>query len=546
MGMDTQDTGAIKAFWRELGQALSSGKSLPDSLSDLAARPDVKGIAGAIRSLATAVKEGVPFHEALAGQQSLVASTVEALLAASESASDSSRTARLIAEALHGRAATETVGDTQAQDATAPPSRGEASPETPLRVSTDHDWSLRFLAGECERLDIESREQMASIAPVRMLVNLILLQAAKDRASDIHFEVFEDAFVVRYRVDGVLYEMVPPPRHLGRACLNRIKVMANLDIAEHRRAQRGRIALNLSGHRVDMLVDTIPCADGERCSMRLVDESQTKARLSEMGLSADGLATVQRWCAKPSGLVLVTGPAGSGKTTTLYALVNEMKSPVRAIITVEDPIVGKLDGVCQVRVSAALGFGRPEAMAAATRQPCDVLVLDDLPDVESATAACQAALQGRLVLASLCANDPPSAIRRLLDMGCAPYLMAATLVGVTGQRLVRKLCQCKQRVAVDTLSATEREFLSNTAIEHVYAPKGCDQCGKVGYRGRMAIYELFDVSAPIRDAVARGADAAHLRQVANQTGMETFRDAGMEKIKTGLTSASQVMQAMLA
>ena len=395
-----------------------------------------------------------------------------------------------------------------------------------------------------ERIDLESMEEMKNIAPVRKLLNLVLLQAIKDQASDIHFECHEDTFTIRYRIDGILYEMFPPPIHLALAIISRIKVMAGLDITEQRRAQRGRVELNVDGNRIDLLVDIVPCVYGERCSLRVCDEKQTEALLSEIDLPPEALATMKTWCGKSSGLVLIGGPAGSGKTTTLYAMVNELKRPSRAIISVEDPIVGKLQGVAQVQISPGRGFGRHQAIEAAMRQACDVLVLGDLPDLESAMAACQAALQGRLVLATLPANESPSAIRRLLDMGCTPYLAASALLGVSCQRLVRKLCDCKKRVTPDEIPAEQREFLASTDLAHVYEPHGCDTCHKQGYRGRVPIYELLDLDAATCGAIAKDATTDDIRQLALKTGMQTLHEAAVEVVKAGTSSVNEIMQAL--
>ncbi len=520
-------------FWCQFGRLLRCGTSVPEALLTAAGDSKDKGLIENVTLVADDIRAGAPLGDSMLKRGREFGRDEWERIIAGENAGALDRAALELA----GRA------DELKDD---PRDNGEDSDTVDHMLQEfilDDEQMRRGRAGR-ECIDVESLPELVKLPPVRKLLNLVLLQAIKDRASDVHFECYEDALNIRYRIDGILYEMVPPPVHLSLAIMSRLKVMADLDITERRRAQRGRVELNVNGRGVTLIVDTIPCVDGEHCAIRLCDETQTQADLFKVGLPPAAIATVKTWLDRPSGLVLVTGPAASGKTTTLYAMINELKRPSRSVVTVEDPIDGRIEGIAQVRINARRGFGWHEAIDAAMRRPCDVLVLGDLPDAESAAAACQAASQGRLVLASLAASDPSSAVRRLLDLERTPHLLASTLIGATGQRLVRKLCDCKQSVPTDVLSSVEREFLADSQTDSICVPRGCDRCSNVGYKGRIAIYELFAPNDALRSAIAKDATADEIRRLALGGATNALRETALENVKTRMTSLVEVMQAL--
>ncbi len=396
--------------------------------------------------------------------------------------------------------------------------------------------------------DLEQLQEMAMSAPVIKLLNLILLQAIKDQSSDIHFEPFEEEFKVRYRVDGVLYEMIPPPRHLALAVVSRIKVMADLDIAETRLPQDGRIELVISGNPVDLRVSTLPTLFGESVVMRVLDRSVVALDLERIGLRGDELETVKTIMDKPHGIVLVTGPTGSGKTTTLYSALNYANDTGLKIITTEDPVEYDLAGIIQVQINEAIGTTFAACLRSILRQDPDKILVGETRDLETAQIAIQASLTGHLVLTTLHTNDAPSAITRLIDMPVEPFLLCATLEMVVAQRLVRSICTaCKREYAPDE-EMLEQLQLTPEEIEgrKFYYGAGCPDCNNTGYKGRTAIFEIMRISERMRELIMAKASTQAMRDLGREEGMRTMRESGLLKIFDGETTIEEVVRETLA
>ncbi|GBD36213.1 Type II secretion system protein E [bacterium HR36] len=393
-------------------------------------------------------------------------------------------------------------------------------------------------------IDLESLQELQDAAPVRKLINMVLLMGIKDRASDIHFEPFEEEYKLRYRCDGVMYELVPPPRHLAPAISSRIKVMANLDIAERRLPQDGRIELNVGGNPVDMRVSVLPTMFGESVVIRVLDRTVVQLDLDRLGMDPDTLAKFRELIRKPNGILLVTGPTGAGKSTTLYSALNELNSVTDKIITTEDPIEYDLDGIVQVPINPDIGVTFANVLRAILRHDPDIIMVGEIRDVETAQIAVQAALTGHLVLTTLHTNDAPSAVTRLRDMGIEPYLITATLEGVLAQRLVRRICpDCR------TEYEPGKELLMelNLTPEQVqgkkfYYGRGCERCNNTGFKGRTGIFELLVISDPIRDLIANNASTDAIRQSARKMGMTTLREAGLRALFSGITTIEEVVR----
>ncbi|MDP6356618.1 MAG: ATPase, T2SS/T4P/T4SS family, partial [Planctomycetota bacterium] len=393
----------------------------------------------------------------------------------------------------------------------------------------------------------EDIEELANKMPVVKLLNLVILQAIKDNATDIHFETYEDRFTIRYRVDGTLYEMMPPPRHLAVAILSRIKIMARLDIAEKRLPQEGRIELKVSGERIDLRVSTVPTVTGEHSSIRVLRPQQALIGLEALSLSEEHLGTMRSWMHSPTGLVIVSGPAGAGKTTMLYSLMNELKqTPARRVVSVENPVEYTISGVAQIQTNERIGFGMSRAIRAVMRQDPDIVMLSQLDSGSIVEQACKVAHSGHLVLAGMIAADAAGTIAGMLEFGSEPPLLASTLFGVSCQRLVRKLCECKQEVAVSQLPAAERDALGESAHEKYFIPAGCDKCMKVGYRGRMGTYEFLEVTEELRDAIVRRSPVGTLKEIANGQGFKSIRNDGLAKAAAGDTSVAEVIRVTAA
>ena len=379
-------------------------------------------------------------------------------------------------------------------------------------------------------------------APIVRLINALLAQALRENASDIHIEPFESRSVVRFRVDGMLRDIVEPPRALHGVLVSRVKVMAQLDIAEKRLPQDGRIALRLAGRPVDVRVSTLPTGHGERVVLRLLDKQAGRLSLTALGMPDHILGELQHLIHFPHGILLVTGPTGSGKTTTLYAALGQLNSHTQNIVTVEDPIEYDLDGIGQTQVNSRIGLGFAQALRSMLRQDPDVIMIGEIRDLETAQIAVQASLTGHLVLATLHTNDAASAITRLVDMGVEPFLLASSVVGVIAQRLVRRLCpDCRAPHSAD---ASERRLLGldATTATRLYAPAGCAQCLHSGYRGRTGIYELLAMDDTLRTLIHDGAADARLREHARARGMIELREDGLRWVREGATSMEEVLR----
>ena len=378
----------------------------------------------------------------------------------------------------------------------------------------------------------------AEEAPVVKLVDLLLMQAIKDRVSDIHIEPFMSKIVIRYRIDGVLYEIPPPAKHLISAIVSRIKILANLDIAERRLPQDGAFLVKVENKGIDIRVSTIPAIYGEKVVMRILDKSATPLDLNKLGFEQKALENFKKAIKSPHGLILVTGPTGSGKTTTLYAALNEIKSPRQNISTVEDPVEYKLEGINQVQIKPSIGLTFAAALRAFLRQDPDVIMVGEVRDLETAQICIRASLTGHLVLSTLHTNDAPSAISRLIDIGIEPYLISSSLLVVGAQRLVRKLCpECKE--AYETPPNLIRDF--KIKQELLYKPKGCVACSHTGYRGRVAIYEVILINDRLKELVSKGASLGEIKKVVREMGIRSLVDSGIEKVETGITSIEEVL-----
>ncbi len=395
-----------------------------------------------------------------------------------------------------------------------------------------------------ESNDLAQLEADANAGPVVKLLNMILLQAIRDRAADIHLEPFEHEFKVRYRVDGVLYEMMPPPIHLARSVISRVKVMANLDIAETRLPQDGRIELNVGGNPIDLRVSTLPTMYGESVVMRILDRTNLALDLEKLGFRPDELGAFRDLVAKPNGIILVTGPTGSGKTTTLYSVLMEANSVDVKIITTEDPVEYDLEGVVQVQVQEEIGLTFADCLRSILRQDPDKILVGEIRDIETAQIAVESSLTGHIVYSTLHTNDAPSSVTRILDLGLEPFLIAATLEGVIAQRLARRTClQCKT-----PYDPTEQELyeLELTATEtqgrEFFFGKRCKACNGTGYRGRVALFEMMLVNDRLRDLIMNAASTAELRAAAREDGMRTLRDSGLLHIYDGISTIEEIVK----
>lgn len=381
-------------------------------------------------------------------------------------------------------------------------------------------------------------------APIRKLLNMILLLAIKDQASDIHFEPFEDEFRVRIKADGMLYELVPPPRHLANAIVSRIKIMSELDIAERRLPQDGRIELNVGGHSVDLRVSVLPTLFGESVVMRVLDRTVVQLDLNKIGMDATTLSRFRGVIKRPNGIVLVTGPTGSGKTTTLYSALNELNDIETKIITTEDPIEYDIDGLIQVPVNPDIQVTFATALRAILRHDPDTILVGEIRDFETAEVAIQSALTGHLVFSTLHTNDAPSAITRLRDMGIEPFLITATVEAVLAQRLIRRICtECRTQFEPSDELLMELQLPIQQARQYkFYYGRGCQRCNNSGYKGRGGIYEMLDVTDDIRDLVSSNASVDDIRDFARGQGMTTLREAGLKLIFDGVTTIDEVVR----
>ncbi len=387
-------------------------------------------------------------------------------------------------------------------------------------------------------------EVEANSAPIVKFVDLVMTQAIKERASDIHFEPFEHEFKIRYRVDGALYEMAPPPVHLATSVISRIKVMSNMNIAERRIPQDGRIMTVVNGKAVDMRVSSLPTQHGESVVLRVLDRSSIQLELTDLGMPGPLRDYIEDTIEKPNGIFIVTGPTGAGKTTTLYACLRKINTVDSKLLTAEDPVEYELDGIMQVPVNDAVGLTFARALRAFLRQDPDRIMVGEMRDKETAQIAIQASLTGHLVLSTLHTNDAAGAVTRLVDMGVEPFLVAATLEGVLAQRLLRTICKNCRAPYEPSQSILNQLNLSADDIggKHFYTGNGCDKCGGSGYKGRKGIYELLDVTDPIRELITQKAPTLVLKQKAIELGMQTLREDGLRNIYEGETTIEEVLK----
>jgi type IV pilus assembly protein PilB len=398
--------------------------------------------------------------------------------------------------------------------------------------------------GEGTKAELQNIEAEANATPIIRYVDLILYQAIQDRASDIHFEPFEHEFKIRYRVDGALYEMAPPPRHLALPVISRVKVMANLNIAERRLPQDGRIQKTIAGRPVDLRVSTLPTQFGESVVLRVLDRSTVNLNLDALGMPDYIhnyiLATIE----KPNGIFIVTGPTGSGKTTTLYACLNQINTIDSKLLTAEDPVEYDIEGIIQVPINEGIGLNFGRVLRAFLRQDPDRIMVGETRDLETAQISIQASLTGHLVFSTLHTNDAPGAVTRLIDMGVEPFMISSSLEGVLGQRLIRKICtNC--RTAYEPSEAVLSQLgLSPHEIgdKQFFYGKGCEVCNHTGYKGRKGIYELLDITDPIRELINQRAPSVVLKQKAIEIGMMTLREDGLRSIYDGETTIEEVLK----
>jgi type IV pilus assembly protein PilB len=391
---------------------------------------------------------------------------------------------------------------------------------------------------------LTSAEALADSAPVRKLLNMVLLLAIKDHASDIHFEPFEDEFRIRIKADGVLYEMVPPPRHLAFAITTRIKVMANLDIAERRLPQDGRIELTVGGHPIDLRISVLPTMFGESVVMRVLDRSVVSLDLNKVGMDEPTLKQFREVISIPNGIILVTGPTGSGKTTTLYSALSELNDIRDKVITTEDPVEYDIDGIIQIPIDSDIGVTFAACLRSILRQDPDIILVGEIRDLETAEIAVQASLTGHTVFSTLHTNDAPSTITRLKDMGIPTFLITATVEAILAQRLVRRICsQCREEVQAG-VDAIYDLGLDPHKMEgkKFFKGRGCDICNNTGYKGRVGLFELMVMNDELRDMIMRNVSIDELRDAAREHGMVALRDAGIKFIGHGTTTAEEVIR----
>jgi type IV pilus assembly protein PilB len=420
-----------------------------------------------------------------------------------------------------------------------------AQAESVESVISELGSTVEWLPEGDESFDLEDIRAMSESQPVKKLLNLVLLQAIRDKASDIHFEPFEDEFKMRYRIDGVLYEMVPPPRHIALAVASRIKIMANLDIAERRLPQDGRIELTVGGKPVDLRISVLPTMFGESVVMRVLDRGQVELDITKLGLRLDEQQVVDELIHLPNGIVIVTGPTGCGKTTTLYSALSAINRVETKIITTEDPVEYDIDGLIQVQINPDIELTFARCLRHILRQDPDVILVGEIRDMETAEIAIHASLTGHLVFSTLHTNDAPTAITRLLDLGLEPYLVTSTLEAVVAQRLVRKVCvHCRSEFEPTEdmlweLSLTPEEVRGRT----FYFGKGCEQCNNTGYRGRTGIFEIMRLDDTLRDLILKQGSTNVVREEARKRGMRSLRDSGLLAVFDGATTIEEVVKA---
>jgi type IV pilus assembly protein PilB len=406
---------------------------------------------------------------------------------------------------------------------------------------------LKQLADVSELLEedgVAAVEAEANATPIIRFVDLILYQAIQDRASDIHFEPFENEFKIRYRVDGALYEMSPPPRHLALPVISRVKVMANMNIAERRLPQDGRIQKHIAGRSIDLRVSTLPTQFGESLVLRVLDRATVNLDLEALGMPDSIHDFLLEMIHRPNGIFIATGPTGSGKTTTLYSCLRKINTIDSKLLTAEEPIEYDLEGIVQVPVNEAIGLTFARVLRSFLRQDPDRIMVGETRDLETAQIAIQASLTGHLVFTTLHTNDAPGAVTRLIDMGVEPFLISSTLEAVLGQRLLRSICpQCRTAYQPNESQLAELEISPRDIGERkFYYGKGCDACNNTGYKGRKGIYELLKINDPIRELINERAPTITLKQKAIELGMVTLRHDGLRSIFAGDTTIEEVLK----
>lgn len=404
------------------------------------------------------------------------------------------------------------------------------------------DSFLAEFDGRNQSIDLDELKELSESNPVKKLLNLVLLQAIRDKASDIHFEPFENEYKMRYRIDGILYEMIPPPKYIAAALSSRIKVMADLDIAERRLPQDGRISLTVQGNPIDLRVSVLPTMFGESVVLRVLDRSQVTFDLAKLGLRPEDHEIVRRLIRKPNGIIIVTGPTGCGKTTTLYSALDELNDIETKIITTEDPVEYDIDGLIQVQMKPAIGLTFAKCLRSILRQDPDVILVGEIRDLETAQIAAQASLTGHVVFTTLHTTDAPSSIARLLDLGVEPFLLTATIEGIIAQRLIRRICaSCK--TPFEPMEAQLMELMlmpEDVKGKHFYYGRGCDKCNGTGYKGRIGIFEIMLFNDEIRELIMDEASTDVLRAASQKGGMILLRDNGLAAIYDGVTTIDEV------
>ena len=401
-----------------------------------------------------------------------------------------------------------------------------------------------FVLGEDGEGEIADLKDMASQAPVIKLVNLIVMEALNKRASDIHIEAMEDQLRVRYRVDGVLHDISSPPKRFQAAIVSRIKIMAELNIAERRLAQDGRIAVRIGESDIDLRVSTVPTLYGESVVIRILDKSSIMIGMEDLGFSEEVFEIFNKMIIRPHGIILVTGPTGSGKTTTLYSALNKINTPAKKIITLEDPVEYQLKGINQIPVKPKIGLTFASGLRSIVRQDPDVIMIGEMRDYETAEIAIQSALTGHLVFSTLHTNDASGGITRLIDMGVEPYLVASSVDGILAQRLVRVICgNCRELLTPDKKVLDELEIAgSDVSSVTIYRGKGCAECDFTGYSGRLGIYEFLAMTDTIKELVLEKASANVIKEKARSEGMTVLREDGWSKVLSGITSVEEVLR----
>ena len=394
------------------------------------------------------------------------------------------------------------------------------------------------------KLSLDNLVASAEKAPVINLTDLLILQAVKDRASDIHIEPFEEKISIRFRIDGVLYEMPPPDKSMLLPLISRLKIISKMDISEKRLPQDGSFSATIEGRDIDFRVSTIPTVHGEKMVLRILDKRATSMSLEAMGMEKEELAKFRATINKPYGLILVTGPTGSGKTTTLYSIINEVRGTDKNIITIEDPVEYVISGINQVNVKSAIGLTFAAGLRAFLRQDPDIMLVGETRDLETAQICVRAALTGHLVFSTIHTNDAPSTLSRLIDIGVEPFFVSSSLLMIVAQRLVRRLCEkCKQpyKPVANRLPAN---FHHST--DSLFTSKGCDRCSKTGFSGRMPIFEVLYITEKIQEMVIHRTSVAEIRAEAKKNGMKTVEESGFLKVSQGLTSLEEVLRVTMA